>query len=79
MENRYIVFDVETPNSANSRMSAIGITVVENGMIVDELSTLVNPETWFHAFNIRLTGMKPRPTSGSSGLPWSPSCPAACW
>ena len=59
MENRYIVFDVETPNSANSRMSAIGITVVENGMIVDELSTLVNPETWFHAFNIRLTGITP--------------------
>lgn len=59
MENRYIVFDVETPNSANSRMSAIGITVVENGMIVDEMSTLVNPETWFHSFNIRLTGITP--------------------
>ena len=59
MENRYIVFDVETPNSANDRMSAIGVTVVENGMIVDELSTLVNPETWFHAFNIRLTGITP--------------------
>lgn len=59
MENRYIVFDVETPNSANDRMSAIGITVVENGMIVDELSTLVDPETWFHSFNIRLTGITP--------------------
>ena len=59
MENRYIAFDVETPNSANDRMSAIGITVVENGMIVDELSTLVNPETWFHSFNIRLTGITP--------------------
>lgn len=59
MENRYIVFDVETPNSANDRMSAIGVTVVENGMIVDELSTLVNPETWFHTFNIRLTGITP--------------------
>ena len=59
MENRYIAFDVETPNSANNRMSAIGITVVENGMIVDELSTLVDPETWFHSFNIRLTGITP--------------------
>ena len=33
--NRYIVFDVETPNRGNSRMSAIGISVIENGCIVD--------------------------------------------
>ena len=47
MEDRYIVFDVETPNPANDRMSAIGVTVVENGMITKELSTLINPETCF--------------------------------
>ena len=28
MPERYIAFDVETPNYANDRMSAIGITVV---------------------------------------------------
>ena len=27
----YIVFDVETPNRANDRMSAIGISVVRDG------------------------------------------------
>ena len=54
---KYIAFDVETPNGANARMSAIGVTVVENGEIIQELSTLVNPETWFHSFNIRLTGI----------------------
>ena len=32
---RYIVFDVETPNRANNRMSAIGITVVDGGKIAD--------------------------------------------
>ena len=57
--SRYIVFDVETPNAANNRMSAIGLTVVENGLIVEEYSTLVNPETYFNAFNIRLTGITP--------------------
>lgn len=56
---RYIAFDVETPNSANDRMSAIGITVIENGAIVDEFSTLVNPETHFNTFNIQLTGITP--------------------
>ena len=28
---RYIAFDVETPNCRNDRISAIGVTVVENG------------------------------------------------
>lgn len=59
MKGRYIVFDVETPNAHNDRMSAIGVAVVENGMIVDEISTVVNPETYFHPFNIALTGITP--------------------
>ena len=35
-KNRYVVFDVETPNRHNNRMSAIGITVVKDGRIVDQ-------------------------------------------
>ena len=31
---RFIAFDVETPNSYNNRISAIGVTVVEDGKIV---------------------------------------------
>ena len=27
-DRRYVVFDVETPNRLNSRMSAIGVSVV---------------------------------------------------
>ena len=34
---KYIVFDVETPNAKNDRMSSIGIAVVENGEITEEL------------------------------------------
>ena len=59
MTNRYIVFDVETPNSANDRISAIGITIVENGRIVSEFYTLVNPDTDFDYFNMNLTGITP--------------------
>ena len=44
MTERYIAFDVETPNCANDRMSAIGITVIEDGVIVDDFYSLVNPE-----------------------------------
>ena len=54
---RYIVFDVETPNRFNDRMSAIGISVIENGRITEEFFSYVNPETAFDYFNTQLTGI----------------------
>ena len=59
MNNRYIVFDVETPNAANNRMSALGITVVDNGAITDEWYSLVDPQVRFDVFNVKLTGITP--------------------
>lgn len=58
--NRFIAFDVETPNCANNRMSAIGITVVERGQVVEDFYSLINPETHFDTFNIGLTGITPK-------------------
>ena len=34
MDERYVAFDVETPNAQNRRMSAIGVCVIEQGQIV---------------------------------------------
>lgn len=59
MTDRFIAFDVETPNGANDRMSAIGISVIEDNEIVREFDTLINPETYFDPFNVRLTGISP--------------------
>ncbi|MBR4241936.1 MAG: 3'-5' exonuclease [Eubacterium sp.] len=53
----YVVFDVETPNRANNRMSAIGISVIENNIITEEFYSLINPETGFDYFNTQLTGI----------------------
>ena len=69
MEERYIAFDVETPNSANDRMSAIGITVIENGVIVDDFYSLVNPEARFDYFNIQLTGITPEMAAEAPAFP----------
>ena len=55
--SRFIAFDVETPNRMNNRMSAIGITVIQDNMIEDEFYTLVNPESDFDYFNTQLTGI----------------------
>ena len=41
----------------NDRMSAIGITVIEDGAVVDGFYSLVNPETFFDYFNVSLTGI----------------------
>jgi len=54
---RYVVFDVETPNRYNNRISAIGISVIEDGSITEDYYTLVDPEVRFDPFNIRLTGI----------------------
>ena len=45
--SRFIVFDVETPNRLNHRMSAIGITVIDSGAITENFYSLVDPETHF--------------------------------
>ncbi len=60
MKQRFIIFDVETPNRNNDRMSAIGITVVEDEKILGGYYHLVNPDTHFDIFNMSLTGITPQ-------------------
>ena len=67
--SRFVVFDLETPNRLNHRMSAIGITVIENGEIVDEFSSLVNPETHFDPFNVMLTGISEETVRNAPSFP----------
>lgn len=69
MNRRYVVFDVETPNSKNDRMSAIGITVVEKGQIKERYASFINPETHFEPFHVALTGISPELVSGKPTFP----------
>ena len=66
---RYIAFDVETPNRFNNRMSAIGISVVEDGRIIDSFYSLVDPEQPFDWFNTQLTGIDSRAVRGAPTFP----------
>ena len=66
---RYVVFDVETPNRYNNRMSAIGISVIEDGVIRDSYFSYVNPETRFDYFNIKLTGIDERVVRNAPAFP----------
>lgn len=66
---RYIIFDVETPNRYNDRMSAIGISVVEDGKIVKEWFSYVNPEEPFDDFNTQLTGISAETVADAPTFP----------
>lgn len=68
-EQRYVVFDVETPNRYNNRMSAIGISVVEDGRIVADYYSLVDPEQPFDPFNTMLTGIDARAVADAPSFP----------
>lgn len=69
MAERYVAFDVETPNNQGLRMSAIGISIVEDGRVVEEFGSLVNPETHFDPFIIRLTGITPAAAADAPTFP----------
>ena len=67
--NRYVVIDVETPNSGNTRMSAIGITIIEADRIVDSFFSYVNPEQPFESFNTELTGIDEKTVADAPTFP----------
>lgn len=69
MTGRYIAFDVETPNYANDRISAMGVTVVAGGEVVEQYDWLVNPEAGFAPFNIALTGITPEMVADKPAFP----------
>ena len=66
---RYIAFDVETPNRYNNRMSAIGISVIEDGEIKEEFFSYVNPECHFDYFNKQLTGIDEKTVASAPTFP----------
>lgn len=65
----YIVLDLETPNKYANSMSSIGIVVVEDNEVVDEIYSLINPEAEFDSFNIAFTGIHPEDVEDAPTFP----------
>lgn len=55
----FLVFDVETPNSNNDRISSIALTKMDGSRILWTRSYLINPEVPFTYYNVKLTGIRP--------------------
>lgn len=60
----FITLDFETANSYKESICQIGITTVKGGKIKDVKSWLINPETFFDDFNIRIHQITPLSVKG---------------
>lgn len=56
----YTVFDVETANRKRESICSIGYIRVENGAILESKEILINPETDFDNFNMKIHGITPQ-------------------
>ena len=76
---RYFVFDVETPNGSNDRISSIGFVLIEDSQITETGEYLVNPEVRFRDKNIELTGITPNAVKDAPLFPevWAKLAPLA--
>ena len=65
----FTVIDVETANADPSSICQLGIVRVKNGAMKECYSVLVNPETQFNEFNVKLHGINDRLVRDRKTLP----------
>jgi DNA polymerase-3 subunit epsilon len=65
----FVAIDVETANPDMSSICQIGLVRFVNGGIVEEWSTLVDPEDYFDEVNISIHGIESQMVKGQPKLP----------
>ena len=61
----FVSVDVETANSDMGSICQIGIAVFEDGRLVDEWVSLVDPDDYFDGINISIHGISNRDVKGA--------------
>lgn len=64
----FVAIDVETANSDVSSICQIGMAVFENGKLIKEWSSLIDPEDYFSGMNIRIHGIDEEAVKGQPKL-----------
>ena len=67
--NEFVAIDVETANSDMASICQIGIAKFSNGKLVDEWSSLIDPEDYFDSINIGIHGIDEDCVSGKPTFP----------
>lgn len=65
----FVAFDFETANEDRGSACSVGAVRIENGRIVDEYNTLIDPEDEFSAMNIWIHGITPEAVRGAPTFP----------
>lgn len=65
----FVAIDVETANPDMGSICQIGTAVFSDGQLIEEWSTLVDPEDYFDDVNISIHGIKPSMVRGQPTLP----------
>ncbi len=57
MLEKYVLLDLENPNTRGNSICAIAVVLMENDEVVEKKYTLINPEDRFDPINARITGI----------------------
>ncbi|WP_373070755.1 exonuclease domain-containing protein [Gemmatimonas sp.] len=55
----FVAIDFETANRKRESVCAVGVAIVCDGVVVEQASTLVNPDSEFSPYNSAITGIGP--------------------
>ena len=61
--------DVETANADRASICQIGLVHIQEGEIIGQWQTLINPEGWFDGFNVGIHGIDENSVIDSPTLP----------
>ena len=65
----FVALDVETANKDAGSICQIGLAGFKDGALIQEWTSLINPEEAFHSFNIRVHGLTATNVAGAPTLP----------
>lgn len=65
----FVAFDFETADYASSAPCSLGLAIVKDGKIVDVLNYLINPETEFSPYSIKVHGITPEAVHDAPTFP----------
>ncbi len=66
---QFVAIDVETANAEMASICQVGVAKFVDGQLVDEWSTLIDPEDDFDGINISIHGIEPEMVRGKPKLP----------
>jgi DNA polymerase III subunit epsilon len=66
---KFVAIDLETANPNMNSICQIGLAAFSDGKLIDEWSTLVDPEDYFDEMNISIHGIEPQMVKGHPTLP----------